>query len=225
MAASTSNAMQTVGVVGAFVSELFESWGCGLQPKKIEVRHDSDRFVDVANITFDDFSVRVDIPVTYSSVNAQLAFECFTHSFLRARTYFSQDTLDHLNFRSCFHAVAVVGGYSHGSIIRVNISNSELRVAVGVPNPSRLSEVGGTPHNQSVSTVLYELATFSGVGVPAYVLHPAGEVPSEDFIHMTFNEFPLLGLLPASQGLIYTPTAFIGADDMYRPLRWDVGSW
>ena len=50
-------------------------------------------------------------------------------------------------------------------------------------------------------------------------LQPKNLEIQRDIYRMTFKEFPLLSLLPASQGLIYTPTAFVCDGVIYKPLR------
>lgn len=105
--------------------------------------------------------------------------------------------------------------------MRMNLSKPVVRVAAvdAANSPFTLVKEEEPIPDPSLTTILYELAYFEGDGIPAYILHPSGEVSSEEFIRMTFKEFPLLGLLPASQGLIYTPTAFICDGAIYQPLR------
>ena len=222
MAVSMSQKTQTEIMFSGVMAHIFEEWDYSFKPVKYEMERDLYRMTEVGVLWFKgNFVVRVDIPSYAFIESPQFCVSAFKKALCGASVFFSDDEMHHLFARTGFHPVAVIGGYDHGNIIHFDISKPAVRIAAtgGIMSGPPSGPPSASLVVVATTVIDYELAVFNGGGFPAYVLHPAGERPELDFILMSFQEFPLLGLLPASQGFIYTNTSFVTNGVACLPMR------
>lgn len=220
MAAYMDDGSKLNFILKDLVTTLFEDSPANIKPSSYEVFQDYKTLsYELVMVFSEGFSINIRVPnhqlLDKSILNR---FSTLASTLEGASVHFTQTMYNNLYLGNGHHLVAVVGGYSHGETILIDISHPSIVVAAVEPF-NQFAKEDDLVCPPTFTTVTYELSKYVGGGVPGYILRPKGERPSIEFINMAFKEFPLLSLLPASQGFVQTNTAFLSQHTSLFPLR------